>query len=499
MDVKAGELPGRAKITHHPEAASFPTVGMTLGSYRRDSFARSPRVSRWSRFRSKITKKRVILAFVTVVVVLVGWLGWKFIYNESKIFGGSIFGLFNSTRLKGEDVGRVNILLAGNSADDPGHGGADLTDSIMLISIDTRDNSAYLISIPRDLWVNVPGYGYSKINAAYVDGQNGNFSESGYPSGGMGLLEKVVEQDFQVPIDYYALINYAGMRDAVNAVGGINIDIHSCDPRGLYDPDIDYATGGPLVDLSNGEHHLNGEQALDLARARGDSLLNGFGPSYGFCDSDFTRTQNQREMLIALKDKIISASTLANPFKLSSLMDALGNNVRTDFKTSEIRRLYDITKQINGSSIKSIGLNSVNGQDLLTSCQDQCEGSALVPAAGFDNFSQIDLYLKRLLSNDAVTKEAATVVLLNGTNTYGLAASKSKNLESKGVDVTQIADARSEATGTTIINNSHGTKPATLRLLESLYGTNVTTTNSYNGQYNSNFIVILGADQIAQQ
>ena len=103
------------------------------------------------------------------------------------------------------------------------------------------------------------------------------WAENGYPSGGMGQLEQVVEENFGIAINYYALIDYSAFRDAVNAVGGIDVTIASSDPRGLYDPNIDYTTHGPLVKLTNGVHHLNGQQALDLVCARGDSAN-----SYGF-------------------------------------------------------------------------------------------------------------------------------------------------------------------------------------------------------------------------
>ena len=147
---------------------------------------------------------------------------------------------------------------------------------------------------------------------AAVTGQDENFNQHGYPKGGMGQLEQVVSRDFNIPIDYYALIDYRALQQAVDAVGGIDLTINSDDPRGLYDPNIDYATGGVLVRLSNGRHHLNGREALDLARARGDSYN-----SYGFAASDFDRTEHQREMLIALKSRVVSAGTISNPSKLT--------------------------------------------------------------------------------------------------------------------------------------------------------------------------------------
>jgi LCP family protein required for cell wall assembly len=421
-------------------------------------------------------------------------MGGKILINTAKIFHGSVFNILTTTKLKGEDVGRVNILLAGNSADDPGHDGANLTDSIMIVSIDTKNNTAFMLSVPRDLWVHIPGYGHAKINEAYVDGQTGHFSAQGYPSGGMGLLEEVIHQNFNLNINYYALIDYNAVRDAVNAVGGIDMNIQSSDPRGLYDPSIDWTTHGPLVKLSNGVHHLSGQQALDLARARGDA----YG-SYGYAQSDFERTQNQRLMLLALKTKILSAGVLANPVALGNLFDSLGKNVSTDMTLSEARRLYDLGKKVDNGSITSASLNQANGQNLLSNYTSPTGQSALIPASGLDNFSQIQAYITRLVSSNAVTREDATVVVLNGTNTAGLAASAQTVLSSKGITVGAVGDAGASApAATTIIDVSAGKMPATLQLLKQLYGSNVTTTNPYASSYTADFIVILGPDQAAK-
>jgi LCP family protein required for cell wall assembly len=486
------------------QAIGFPDVGTTLPAYPRNLVGTRPvpasvpltdeeKTGRFRRLKAKISWKRAVITLVIIMLVLVGWLGWKFIYNLSKIFRGNVFGILSTTQLKGEDVGRVNILLAGNSADDPGHDGANLTDSIMILSIDTKDNTAFMLSIPRDLWVDIPGFGHAKINEAYPDGENEHFNQSGYFNGGMGLLQEVVQQNFDITLNYYALINYNAFRDAVNAVGGVQVDIQSPDPRGLYDPNTDYVTQGPLVDLSNGKHTLNGEQALDLARARGDSYN-----SYGFPQSDFDRTQHQRQLLIALKDKVLSTGVLANPVKLSSLSDALGNNVKTNFTLSEVRRLYDLTKKIGNSAIKSLSLNNADGKNLLQSYTSDSGESALIPTAGVDDFTQIQLYMRKLTSHDPVIKESASVVVLNATDMYGLATKNSQTLTTKGLTVVDVADAPQNQATTTIIDNAKGKKPATKSYLESLYGKNTTTTNPYATKYTADFIVVLGADQVTQ-
>jgi LCP family protein required for cell wall assembly len=490
-------------VTTKQQANQFPSVGMTLRSYQYDpkDYHKRPagrgvvvNNSRWGRFRQKITPKRIALTLAVLILLVGGFLGGKFIYNAHKLFGGNIFSILTTTKLKGENTGRVNILLAGNSADDPGHSGANLTDSIMLISIDTRHNKAFLVSLPRDLWVHIPDDGHHKLNDAYVEGQASGFSQSGYPDGGMGQLEQIVSQDLGININYYALINYNALKQAVDAVGGIDYTVKSSDPRGLYDPNIDWTTKGPLVKLSNGKHHLNGEQALDLARARGDSYY-----SYGFPASDFDRTEHQRQLMVTLKQKAVSVGVLANPSKLSSLFDAIGSNVKTDFTLSEVHRLYDITKPINGGNIKSLSLNQVDGKSLLKSYAAPDGESALIPAAGLNDFSDIQAFIRRLTSSNPVVQENAKVVVLNSTTANGLATKVKKQLVAGGLEVTSVGDSPTPALATTlVINKSSGRKPATAALLAKLFGNHLTSTNTYGLTYDADFIVILGNDQAAK-
>jgi LCP family protein required for cell wall assembly len=265
----------------------------------------------------------------------------------------------------------------------------------MIVSINTKDKEnkdGYIMSIPRDLYVDIPDSGYAKINEAYQDGEDTRFREPGYAEGGMGLLQKTVSQHFGIKIHYYALINYTALKQAVDAVGGVRITIASSDPRGLYDPSPDLANNRkPLVNLPNGPVTLNGAEALGLARARG----NGYR-SYGFGTSDFARTEHQRQILVGLKDKAISAGTLSNPLKLGQLFDSTGDNVDTDLEVGEARRLYNLMKEIPSAKIKSVSLNEADGKNLLQNYRTRSGQSALVPAAGIDNYTEIQAYLNGL-------------------------------------------------------------------------------------------------------
>lgn len=438
--------------------------------------------------------KRGALVVLALFMVSGGWLGWKMYRNTSKVFGNNnplhVLSAFKPVPLKGQDTGHVNILLAGNSSDQAGHGGESLTDSIMLVSINTNDHTAFMLSIPRDLWVDVPGAGYGKINTT---GTVSSFDESGYPKGGMGALEKTLSEDLGVNINYYALVNYSAFRDAVNAVGGIDVNIQSEDHRGLYDPSFRENEGGPLK-LPNGANHLNGQTALNLARARGDPF-NGVYGAYGFPNSDFDRTEHQRQMMLALKDKVISAKVLSNPVKIGELMDSIGNNVQTDFQLNELASLYYLMKDINSSNIQSLSLNDADGKNLLASYAAANGQSALIPAAGVDDYSDIKAFINKTFNANKASKENAKVVVLNGGQIVGLAKREGDVLAQKGITVSQVGDAPSSAASTTIVDNAAGKKPETRKVLKAVFGDHFSANAALAQQYNADYVVILGANQ----
>lgn len=337
--------------------------------------------------------KRLALLLVTACLVWAGWIGWKFYRAEARLTGNnnplSLFGALRPAKLK-QTNGRVNILLAGYSVDDPGHAGSNLTDSIMIISVNTTTKQGLVLSVPRDLWVKIPGEGHAKINAA---NNEKDFSAAGYPAGGIGQLEQIIETNLGIDINYYALVNYSAFKQGVDAVGGVSVNIQSSDPRGLYDPNAN------KLKLPNGWVTLNGQKALDLARARGDNYY-----AYGFPKGDFDRTAHQRQLLFALKDKATTGGVIANPLKLTQIADAIGNNVKTDMQVNELQSLYTLTKDINNSSLKSYGLDNINNKQLLTGYTSYNGQAALIPVGGIDNFTTIQSVLQTLFASQAQTQ-----------------------------------------------------------------------------------------------
>ena len=336
---------------------------------------------------------------------------------------------------------------------------------------------------------------YQKINAANTVS---TFSQTGYPSGGMGQLEQIVETQLGIPIDYYAIMDYGAFRDSVNAVGGVTVNIQSSDPRGLYDPSIDYLDGNkPLVNLSNGLHTLNGQQALGLARARGDAYN-----SYGFIQSDFQRTKDQRLLFIAIAAKAKTLGIITNPAKISALVAALGNNVQTDLTLPDVLALVNLTKNISLNSIQSYSFSSTltsSPNPILTGYIDPATGQdAIIPKAGIGNYSALTAYFNQLTSSNPIVKEGASVVVLNGSTVTGLASKEENALQAKGFTVLSVADASTTYPSTMIVDNSAGADPSTLKLLQQTFpGTTVTTSakpaEATEAQgYNATFVVILG-------
>lgn len=492
----AAQQPLRPTAAQPPVGPSTPQpefpryYNTTLGSKSAAPARHHNQRRKWSFKRKAITSSLVILLLGFGIGA---WYGSALLASLNKAFHGNIFSdvnaLFSTTKLKGEDQGRVNILLAGDSADDPGHAGGQLTDSIMIVSIDTKTHTGFMLSVPRDLWVDVPGWGHQKINAA---NENSNFNEQGYPHGGMGQLEQVVQSDLGIPIDYYALINYTAFKQAVDAVGGITINVQSTDPRGIYD-------AYTHLKIPNGMVSLSGQEALNLARARGDDAAGDV--SYGL-GSDFDRTQHQRQMLVALAQKAESAGVLANPIKVSQLFGAFGNNINTDLNLQDVLRLQQITKGMNVTHLQSITYQYGGKNSLISGYRSPDGQDALVPSQGVDSWGQLQQFYKQLTSNNPVVREAPSVVVLNGTSVNGLAHKEATTLTSEGFNVVGVSDTTKQYTTSLIVDTANGGKPASDQLLQTILprGTktvkdNTSSTEATEAQgYNADFVVVIGQD-----
>lgn len=324
----------------------------------------------------------VIVIIVLVLSVIFIWDIINFSSASKKLFNSNnVWEVLKTRPLKKDSRDRTNFLLVGYSVDDPNHGGAELTDSLLVLSLDNNKKSGYMLSIPRDLYVNIPGYKQARINEAYQVGQSTSLNNSGDEDGGMKLLEQIIHDDFGIEIHYHALINYSSVRQTVDALGGIEVKINSDDPRGIYDPNFPQNQGGPLQ-LSNGLQKIDGPTALRLTRARGST----YG-SYGFANSDFSRTKNQQQVFLAIKNKM-NWKLLLDPRENAKIFESVSSGVITNLDIHELAPFYRLFSSVPSNHLKPVTLSNVNGRNLLADYTENGQ-SLLIPALGIGDFAEI--------------------------------------------------------------------------------------------------------------
>jgi polyisoprenyl-teichoic acid--peptidoglycan teichoic acid transferase len=443
------------------------------------------------RFRkpSKKTVKRVIIVLILLLLLVGGYLAVKAFMASSQIFKGNVFDLLGQGQpLKMDENGRSNILVFGTSEDDRAHvdAGPNLTDSIMMISLDQKHNKALITSVPRDLWVKydqacISGY-EGKINVVYqCASEDGKNKEAGAKA-----LMKTVGDVYGLDMHYYVQVNYTALKEAVDAVGGVNIKIESDDPRGIYDPNFDWECNYKctLVKYPNGPAHLDGKHALMLARARNSA------GGYGLAGGNFDRERNQQKILIALRDKAASAGTLANPAAVGKLIDSLGKNIRTSFNTKEVRTLVTVGQKTKGSNITTIRLD--DPEDPLVTTGMVSGQSVVRPVLGIYDFSAIHAFIQKKVSTDPVIQEEAVIDVLNGSDTAGVAQTAADELKAKGYTIGTIGNAPAGDYGKAKIYQIAKDKPGTLKKLEQRYGVKASTKLPAGVTSQAAFVVIIG-------
>ncbi|MGV7116378.1 LCP family protein [Paenibacillus kyungheensis] len=206
----------------------------------------------------------------------------------------------------------VHILLMGTDTRDADSNGR--SDSMMVATIDPVTKKAYLMSILRDTYVDIPGHGSSRLNAAYS-------------YGGVELAKETVSNLLGIPIDYYVTIDFEGFKTLVDTIGGVEIDVEK---------DMNYTDGGDQhrydIHLTKGLQHLDGTHALQYVRFRHDAT------------SDFTRTERQRKFLTALAAELQSSTSIV---KLPSILSSIAPYLHTNLSLTDMIKLSSLGLDIN--------------------------------------------------------------------------------------------------------------------------------------------------------
>lgn len=372
---------------------------------------------------------------------------------------------------------QVNVLLMGVDLrcdeEGPTH-----SDTIMVATIDPVSKSAAILSIPRDLWVDIPGYGRNRINQAYFNGQAYE-----YPGGGAQLAAETVETLLGVPIDYYVTVDFQAFIDVVDLLGGIVVDV----PETINDPSYpDACYGYDPFNLPAGQYRLDGQTALKYARTRAT-----FG-------GDVDRAARQQQVILALRTQATQLDTLPQLLvRAPQLWQSFQANVNTNLSLEQMLQLAQLARELPGNNIRNVVLDydyvfpetTADGQQVLIPnreeirrLRDELFAPPPVPTP------QIEALPERMIA------EGARVAIYNGTATFGLASTTEDLLRQEGVNVSEIGNADSSTYSATQIID-YGSHPDTVRYLIQRMGIpplNASTGTNPAGDFD--VLVILGRD-----
>ena len=379
------------------------------------------------------------------------------------------------TRWSGNE--RISLLLLGvdQRCDEEG---PTHTDSLIVVTVDPVGLSAAVLSLPRDLWVEIPGFEVDRINQAYYLGQVYD-----YPGGGPALAKETVEATLGIALDYYVAVNFDAFVEAVDLVGGIEVDV----PEAIDDPNYpDQCYGFDPFSIRPGRQRLDGETALKYARTRAT-----FG-------GDVDRASRQQAVILAMRDEVLSLDKLPQLITKSlQLWQTFQRNVRTDLSFEEALQLALLTQDIPRNSIQTAVIDYeyvynettpdgrqvlVPNREKLRELRDALFKPPAIPTPVIENLPAL------------MAAEEAKVAVYNGTPVFGLAAATQEYLRNLSINVSEIGNADSATYRATQIID-YGSHPNTTLYLTQLMKVpplNISNGRDPEGDYD--VLVIIGND-----
>lgn len=333
----------------------------------------------------------------------------------------------------------INILLLG--LDYRPQEQDSRADTMIIVHIDPIAKSASMVSIPRDMWVKVPGHGEERINASYQDGED----DTTTPGGGPGLAMATVEYNFGVKIHYFAQVDFAGFERIVDTMGGITVDV----PKPLVDneyPMSSYAGkanyGTTRIYIPAGLQRMDGRTALQYARSR-------------HADSDLGRNSRQQQVLMAIRHQGLSLDMISH---MNDVLSQLQGAVKTDLTLWQVGSLAQLARDIKSDSISTLLIDN----SMLTETVMPSGADVLVP-----DWTVIRPKIQQLFANPQVVKEAARLSVQNGTTTGGIARKLSDALAKDGYTISDLSSAPDQGKHptTSIVDFTGGQKPNTIDAL----------------------------------
>lgn len=455
----------------------------------REDEKRRKKAKRRQKSDEKKPKKRHVVRWVLVSIfsVLVILLGVAYFWGDSLIsrLTGGKSGLFDAIGalvsdtmpFEEDEKGRTNVLVFGTEGYDMSgssgggvHEGAQLTDSIMVISFDQDTKDVALLSLPRDLKVSMACMA-GKINEVFYCNNNQGTDEA---AGAQALMTQVGEV-LGIKFHYYAHVNWGSLVAIIDTLGGVTVTL---------DEDIsDYMTntyiqaGVPVT--------VNGETALGIARAR-----------YGTQGGDFTRGNSQQKIVMAIVEKLMANGVDMN--QALNILNILGDNLRTNFSTDNIKAGLAMVNGFEMDQMRQVTLLDYSYEtDVRYLTTGNINGiSYVLPVAGADNYSDIQKYIAKMFSSDPALREDPMILVLNATDTDGVASEERKKLAEAGFDNVGTGNAETGVCDREycvyVIN---GEKAGTQYKLEGMYWTDFKTGAELPAGIeagNADFVILIG-------
>lgn len=482
---------------------TFKKKNKFVGDFEQRQIQQSPKTKegffskeKWAKNWVIIKERRLWWKLPVVFVGIPGVLIGGYLIYKASVAAGNIVnenltgsapalsGKTKPTQLKGEGDGRINFLLLGYGGE--GHSGSYLTDTIQVVSIDPEEHHTAMLSIPRDLYVKMPGSnGYSKINEVYVQGMNQKkcvasktkkCPDDEQKNAAAAYTKDTIGDLLDIDIHYYAMVDFNGFKQIIDAVGGITVNVEK-DLVDFQYPN-EKETGYETFKVKAGTQTMDGKTALKYSRSRHST-------------SDFDRAKRQQQVMVATKDKVMSSQTLMNPKKLAEVFSALGTHLRTDLQLSEMEKLLTMAKDFDSNNVATKVLD--NSKDSVLISGTSPSGQYILKPKNND-YSLIAAFAHELFTDVYIKKEAATIELQNGTTKSSLATNTATLLKSYGYNVVNVKKAdKTDYAKTIIYDCANSKKPYTVTFLQKRFNNaQIKKCNVDNSQYD--IIVVIGKD-----
>ncbi len=394
-----------------------------------------------------------LLAILLAVAMIWGdWIISKLTGGNSGIFDAIASLVSDAVPFETDENGRTNVLVFGtegyNMDGDTGNGGthdgADLTDSIMIISFDQETKDVALISLPRDLKVRKACY-VGKVNEVYTCNNSNGENEK---AGAEALAEQVGEI-FGIDFQYWVHVNWGSLVEIVDTLGGINVTLDE-DVNDKYYTGIVAKAGEPI--------HLDGVQAVGLARAR-----------HGTTGGDFSRGNSQQKILMAIAQRVVDQGIGVT--EAFNLINILGDNLRSNFSTDNFKSGVYLLSGFDPNSMRQVPLVDYENNIYYVKTATINGISYVIPQEGEGRYANIQAYVDKMISSNPAMREDATIAVYNATETAGVAGAEKEKLVNEGYDVVMVGDADAGSCDAEFcIYDVSGTMPATVKAMEDKYG-----------------------------